>query len=416
MRRLLEALRMAFEAIRAHKLRGFFTVLGTVVGVTFLIAVITLIEGMNQYVEKEFKGAIYGVNTVTLRRRPSITTDGDEAKWREWQRRPRLTFDDAVWLEERMQTPGVLALSAMNTGKALGPRGREAENVWITGATASHFQVREMALEQGRAFSRNEADLGLPVVVIGQDVATALFEGRNPVGQEIRLRNFPYRVIGVIEKQGKLFGMSLDNVAIAPIRSDLNGFVNNGRKNTVDEITFKVTDDDQVALARAELESWMRIRHRLRPGEANDFELETAEESLGFWDKIRTILLLALPALVSVSLVVGAIVIMNIMLVSVSERTREIGIRKSMGARRGDILLQFLFESSTLSGLGALLGIGVGVLLAKAVEAGTPLPASVAGWSIVLAVALGVGVGVVSGVYPAWRASRLDPIVALRSE
>ncbi|HEU4562270.1 MAG TPA: ABC transporter permease, partial [Longimicrobium sp.] len=387
--RMFEALRMAFEAIRAHKLRGFFTVLGTVFGVTFLIAVITLIEGMNQYVEKEFKGAIYGVNTVTLRRLPAITTDGNESTWREWRRRPRLTFDDAVWLEERMQTPGVLALSAMNTGKALGPRGREAENVWITGATASHFQVREMALEQGRAFSRNEADLGLPVVVIGQDVATTLFEGRNPVGQEIRLRNFPYRVIGVIEKQGKLFGMSLDNVAIAPIRSDLNGFVNNGRKNTVDLITFKVTNDNQVALAKAELESWMRIRHRLRPGEANDFELETAEESLGFWDKIRTILLLALPALVSISLVVGAIVIMNIMLVSVSERTREIGIRKSMGARRGDILLQFLFESSTLSGLGALLGIGVGVLLAKAVEAGTPLPASVAGWSIVLAVALG---------------------------
>lgn len=407
---------MAFEAIRAHKLRGFFTVLGTVFGVTFLIAVITLIEGMNQYVEKEFKGAIYGVNTVTLRRRPSIVTDGDEAQWRDWRRRPRLSFDDAVWLEERMETPGVLALSAMNTGKALGPRGREAENVWITGATASYFQVREMALEQGRAFSRNEADLGLPVVVIGQDVATALFEGRNPVGQEIRLQNFPYRVIGVIEKQGKLFGMSLDNVAIAPIRSDLNGFVNNGRKNTVDEITFKVANDGQVALAKAELESWMRIRHRLRPADANDFELETAEESLGFWDKIRTILLLALPALVSISLVVGAIVIMNIMLVSVSERTREIGIRKSMGARRGDILLQFLFESSTLSGLGAVLGIGAGVLLAKAVEAGTPLPASVAGWSIGLAVALGVGVGVVSGVYPAWRASRLDPIVALRSE
>ena len=414
--RALEALRMALEAIRAHKLRGFFTVLGTVFGVTFLIAVITLIEGMNQYVEKEFKGAIYGVNTVTLRRRPSIVTDGDEGQWRAWNRRPRLTFDDAAWLEGKMQTPGVLALSADNSGKALGPRGREAENVRITGATASYFQVREMGLAQGRSFSRNEADRGLPVVVIGEDVAETLFEGRNPVGREVRLQNFPYRVIGVIEKQGKLFGMSLDNVAIAPIRSDLNGFVNNGRKNTVDEITFKVARDDQVALAKAELESWMRIRHRLRPDAPNDFELETADDSLGFWDKLRTILLLALPTLVGVSLVVGAIVIMNIMLVSVSERTREIGIRKSMGARRGDILLQFLFESSTLSGLGALLGIGVGILLAKAVQAATPLPASVAGWSIALAIFLGVGVGVMSGVYPAWRASRLDPIVALRSE
>jgi putative ABC transport system permease protein len=171
-----------------------------------------------------------------------------------------------------------------------------------------------------------------------------------------------------------------------------------------------------VAQAKAELESWMRIRHRLHPDQANDFELETAEESLGAWDKIHRVLLLALPLLVGISLVVGAVVIMNIMLVSVSERTREIGIRKSMGARRGDILLQFLFESSTLSGLGALFGIGLGILLAEAVQAGTPLPASVAGWSILFAIALGVGVGVASGVYPAWRASRLDPIVALRSE
>jgi len=217
--RTLEALRMAFEAIRAHKLRGFFTVLGTVFGVTFLIAVITMIEGMNQYVEKQVKGVVYGVNTVTLRRFPSITTDGDEGQWRSWQRRPRLSFDDAEWLEARMQTPGTLALSASSQAKARGPRGRTIENVQVTGATASYFQVREMVMTDGRAFSRNEADRGLPVVVIGQDVAQALFEGRNPVGQEIRIRNFPYRVIGVIAKQGKLFNFSLDNVAIAPIRS-----------------------------------------------------------------------------------------------------------------------------------------------------------------------------------------------------
>src|SRR6202008_4869765 len=194
---------------------------------------------MTQYVEKEFKGAVYGVNTVPLRRRPSITTDGDEAQWRVWQRRPRLTFDDAEWLEERMGTPGVLSPSAANPGKALGPRGREVENVFITGATASYFQVREMAMADGRPFSRNEADRGLPGVVIGQDVAQALFPGRNPIGEEIRLRNFPYRVIGVIEKQGKLFGFSLDNVAIAPIRSDLNGFVKKKWKNTADLLSFR---------------------------------------------------------------------------------------------------------------------------------------------------------------------------------
>ena len=414
--RLLDGLRMAFDAIRSHKLRGFFTVLGTVLGVTFLIAVITLIEGMDSYVEKQFKGAIFGVNTITLRRRPSIVTDGDEAQWREWSRRPRISFDDAEWLEARMETPGTLALSASNVTKAAGPRGREVENVWVTGASASYFRVREMTLEDGRPFTRQEADLGLPVAVIGQDVAQALFQGRSPVGEQIRIRNFPYRVIGVLEKQGKLFGMSLDNVAIAPIRSDLNGFVNNGRKGYVDELTFKVDDAKLMPRAQAELESWMRIRRGLGPADANNFELETAEESLGFWNNFRNIMLVTLPGLVGISLVVGAVVIMNIMLVSVTERTREIGVRKSLGARRRDILLQFLVEASTLSGLGALLGIGLGILLAAAVQATTPMPAAVAPWSIGLGVLLGVGVGIGAGVYPAWRASRLDPIVALRSE
>jgi putative ABC transport system permease protein len=211
--------------------------------------------------------------------------------------------------------------------------------------------------------------------------------------------------VGVLEKQGKLLGMSMDNVAIAPIRSDLNGFVTGGRRNVVDEITVKVPDAAFMAPAKAELEGWMRIRHRLAPGEENDFALDTAEESLAFWDKIRAILLTALPGLVGISLVVGAIVIMNIMLVSVTERTREIGVRKSLGARRRDILIQFLVESSTLSLLGAVLGIGLGVALA-----------TVAPWSIALAMLLGVGVGLGAGVYPAWRAAGLDPINALRSE
>jgi putative ABC transport system permease protein len=165
-----------------------------------------------------------------------------------------------------------------------------------------------------------------------------------------------------------------------------------------------------------EIETLLRIRRGLRPSEGNNFVVETAEDSLAFWDRIRGILLLALPMLVGISLVVGAIVIMNIMLVSVAERTREIGVRKSLGARRRDILMQFLIESSTLSAAGAFLGIGAGVLLAKAVQAMSPMPATVAPWSIVLAIFLGVGVGLAAGVYPAWRASRLDPIVALRSE
>jgi putative ABC transport system permease protein len=184
----------------------------------------------------------------------------------------------------------------------------------------------------------------------------------------------------------------------------------------VDEIDFKVADAALMAQGVAEMEGLMRLRHRLKPSDANDFEVETAEASLSFWTKISNVMFVALPGLVGISLVVGAVVIMNIMLVSVSERTREIGLRKALGAKKRDILLQFLIEAGTLSGVGGLMGIGLGFGLAALIAAVSPLPASVAPWSIGLGLFLGVGVGLVAGVYPSSRAARLDPIVALRQE
>jgi putative ABC transport system permease protein len=410
----LEALRTALGMIRAHKLRAFFTVLGTVVGVTFLIAVITLITGMNDYMEKDFAGRVYGFNTVQVRHRPSVIMNPSEEQWREWQRRPRLTFDDATWLEERIETPGVLAINSSRAGRIQSPRGPMMDNVRITGASASYFAIRDIELVEGRPFSEQEAARGIPVTVLGFEVADRLFEGRGAVGQTVRVQGFPYQVIGVLERQGTLFGMSLDNVAVAPARSPVNGFVS--PPSIVNEIEFKVPDAAYLPAAMAELEGLMRIRHRLRPDQPNSFEIETAEEGLSFWTNISQVLMIALPGLVGVSLLVGGVVIMNIMLVSVTDRTREIGLRKSLGARRGDILKQFLIEAGTLSGTGGMIGIGAGVALAAAVSALSPLPAKVAPGSIVLAIMLGVGVGLVAGVYPAYRASRLDPIEALRNE
>jgi putative ABC transport system permease protein len=410
----IEAIRTALAMIRAHKLRAFFTVLGTVVGVTFLIAVITLITGMNDYMEKDFAGRVYGFNTVQLRHRPSVVMNPTEEQWREWRRRPRLTFEDADWLAERIETPGVVAISSDRTGRVQSPRGMALDNIRIVGASATYFAIRDLDLVDGRPFSEQEAQRGLPVVVLGHEVADKLFEGRSAVGQTVRIQNFPYQVIGTMERQGSLFGMSLDNVAVAPARSPVNGFVN--AHNVVDEIAFKVPDTRYLAAAMTEIEGLMRIRHRLRPEQPNSFQLETAEEGLSFWENISRILMVALPGLVGVSLLVGGVVIMNIMLVSVTDRTREIGLRKSLGARRNDILKQFLIEAGTLSGAGGLLGIGAGVLLAIAVSAMSPLPAQVALWSVGLAILLGVGVGLAAGVYPAYRASRLDPIEALRQE
>jgi putative ABC transport system permease protein len=376
--------------------------------------VITLITGMDSYMKEDFAGKVYGFNSVMLRRRPSVTMSDDPELRREWRRRQRLTFEDAAWLDERMETPGILSINSENGGRVAGPDGRTLESVRVAGASASYFTSRGMGVEAGRVFSEQEAERGVPVAVVGKDVADKLFEGRSPLGKTVRIQGFPFRVVGVLEKQGSLFGFSMDNVVIAPARSRVNGFVN--PHNVVDEITYKVSEASQVPRAMAEMEGWMRIRHRLRPGEANDFELETASEGLAFWNKIATYLMLALPLLVGISLVVGAVVIMNIMLVAVTERTREIGLRKSLGARRRDILMQFMIEAGTLSGAGGVLGIGLGIGLAAVVSALSPLPARVSPLSIVLSILLGVGVGLVAGVYPAYRASRLDPIEALRSE
>lgn len=400
--------------ILAHKLRAFFTILGTVVGVTFLIAVITLIQGMNRYMTESFANQVYGFNTVMLRRSPSVSVNDDDSYWREVFRRERFTFQDAEWIEERMQTPGVLSISSEAGSRIDGPDGRSIESVRVVGATASYFRIRDMGVELGRVFSEQEADRGLPVVVIGKDVADRFFENLNPIEKTIRIQGFPYRIIGVLERQGSLFGFSLDNVVIGPAKSQLNGFLN--PYNIIDEISYKVPETRLLQPAMAEVEGWMRIRRQLRPGEPNDFEVETAEASLSFWTRISQVMFIALPGLVGISLVVGGVVIMNIMLVSVSERTREIGLRKALGARRRDILLQFLIEAGTLSGLGGLLGILLGMGLAAIVAALSPLPAAVAPWSIGLAILLGVGVGLVAGVYPSSRAARLDPIVALRSE
>ena len=409
-----EAVRTALTMIWAHKLRSFFTILGTVVGVTFLIAVITLIQGMDSYMRDAFASQIVGSNSVMVRRTPTMDMNGDPAVAREQRLRPRLTFEDAEWLQGRIETPGVISISSSTNGTVDGPDGRTIENVQITGANSTYFRVRSVNLETGRAFQQQEDERGVPVVVIGTDVADALFEGTNPLGKTIRIHGFPYQVIGVLEEQGTLFGMSLDSQVIGPATSRLNGFVN--PRNILDQITFQVPDARYLPSALVEIEGLMRVRRQLRPEVANNFEVETAEAALAFWTRVSQIMFVALPGLVGISLVVGAVVIMNIMLVSVTERTREIGLRKSLGARRKDIMRQFIIEAGTLSGLGGLIGIGLGAALAVIVAAVSPMPAQVAPWSIALGIFLGAGVGIGAGAYPAYRAAALDPIEALRHE
>ena len=410
----LDAVRLAFQTIRAQKLKSGFSIIGVFIGVMFLIAVVSVVEGMNRYMTDKFAGTLLGVNTFRVRQFPDVQLGNvTDSMWRSWMRRPRVTYEDAQAVMKGVTVP-VLAAWESNTRAPLFVGRREVKDVEVTAATELYFDIRSLTIEQGRAFTGQEVQAGLPVLVLGHDLAEKLFEGQDPIGREAKVFDIPYRVIGVVEKQGNLFGLSLDKFAVAPATAPLKRFVNPPR--VMDALAMKANSQPEMREAMAQAEAVLRSRRHLRPRQADDFALETADEVLDFWGKISGILRIALPFLPGISLVVGGIVIMNIMLMAVAERTREIGIRKSLGARRGDILRQFLVEATTLAAVGAAAGVGIGIALAALVAAVSPLPAAVAPWSIVVGVLLGAGVGIVAGVYPAVRAARLDPITALRAE
>jgi putative ABC transport system permease protein len=411
---LVEAIRLALRTIRAQKLKSFFSLIGVLIGVTFLIAVVSIVQGMNRYMVDRFANTLVGANTFELRQRPNIVTGNvPDNVWLAWRRRPRITYADADYVRERIRTPAVFAkfcedrVSVYHDGKV-------AKDINLVGSEETYFKIRNYELAAGRAFTAQEVRTALPVLVVGNELARKLLPGVDPLGKVVQIGGLPYRIIGVVAEQGTLFGLSLDKFAVMPFSAP-------GRRlicpiNILDALIVQTSDPTQMQEAMGEAEAIMRSRRQLKPWQGNNFAFQTAEGALGTWQKISRILFLALPGLVAISLVVGGIVIMNIMLMAVSERTREIGIRKALGARRRDILAQFVVESATLSAAGAVLGIGFGIVLAFVVKALTPLPAAVAPWSVSLGVILGVTVGIVAGVYPASRASRLDPIVALRAE
>ncbi len=409
-----EAIRLALAQIRTQKLKSFFTLLGVAIGVTFLIAVVSIIDGMGRYMEDDLVGKLITKNSFDVRRQPNINIgDVDESEWRSWRTRPRITEDDVAPVVAALP-PDVRWAYEGSDALTLESRYANPRKVMVQCVEGQWFEIKNMGVQEGRLPSLQEYALGTPVVVIGEETKKHFFPGVSPIGRELKIGDIPYEVIGVAEAQGSAFGISMDKFAIVPYATPAHRMVN--RFKVIDGITIQSNSERQMLSTLEIARQVMRVRHKLRPGAPDDFSLQTADAALAFWKKIQGFLVMAGIALPAIGLLVGSIVIMNIMLVAVAERTREIGVRKALGAKRRDILSQFIAESTTLAIIGAAFGIGAGFGLAKLISAVSPLPASVAPWSVVLGVTVGAGVGIISGVYPASRASRLDPVAALRQE
>ena len=389
MHQILESIAIALRSIWANKLRSFMTVLGNIVAVTSIVTDV-------------------GADAFTIQRLPPVRTEEDEERTRN---NPLVTLDEAD--DIRRFSPNITSVVAQAQRRGtITFRDQVLEGIQIQGVTPEYLEFASFDAERGRMMSAAEVARNRPVVLLGWDIADQLFGEVSPLDHTILIQGMHFRVVGVSERKGGVFGASRDGFAVIPIGLHMKLF---GARQS---LTLMVKPVSSAALPRAMDDATvaLRVARRLKPSEPDNFGIYTSDTLLGIYQQATTGIFAVLVGVVALSLLVGGIVIMNIMLMVVTDRTREIGLRKALGARRRDIMSQVLTESVTLSTAGGLAGIALGFLAAQIIAAVTPLPARLEPWSVVLGIGITAGVGLFFGAYPASRAAHLDPIEALRRE
>jgi putative ABC transport system permease protein len=403
-----EAVKIALQSLWANKMRSILTLLGVVIGVASVIAVVTLVNGASTYVQTKFSS--YGADVFTVSKMPQIITSSED--YERFQKRKDILFPDYQYVADNCKLCVGIGAQQASTGKIV--RGTEyTTDTQIRGYTWQMPGLQNLNIVQGRGLTPTDEEHASHVAIIGSDIQDHLFAGMDPIGQEIRADGTPYTVVGISEKQGSTFGASQDNWIGVPLTAYQKSY---GTSKTLTIYVKAGAAGPKLEAAADEVRVLVRSRRHDAPGAPDSFELDTNNTLVGFFSTVTASFGAVAGAIALISLVVGGIVIMNIMLVSVTERTREIGIRKALGARPKDILLQFLIESGTMALVGGVFGVMGGIIVAQVVTVLIGFPSSIALWSVAVGLIMATSTGIFFGVYPARKAAQLDPIVALRAD
>ncbi|HMF65705.1 MAG TPA: ABC transporter permease [Edaphobacter sp.] len=403
-----EAIKIALQSLWANKLRTILTLLGVVIGVASVIAVVTLVNGANVYVASKVNK--YGADVFTMSKQPQIITSYEQ--YRAFQKRKNILLDDYRYVAENCRHCVQFGAQQTATGKIVSGT-QSSTDTMIRGQTWAMPEMQNLNIVQGRSFTPTDDEHASRVALVGSDIQENLLGGDDPIGKEIRVDGVPYTIIGLGEKQGKTLGQSQDNWVAVPLSAYQKTY------GTAKSLTlYAKAGAGAAALETAsdEARQLLRSQRHDSPAQPDSFTLETSDTFVGLWKSISSSFEAVAVAIAGISLVVGGIVIMNIMLVSVTERTREIGVRKALGAKRQDILIQFLIESATMALLGGAIGVIGGMGVAQVVTVLLGFPSTIAVWSIFAGLLVATSVGIFFGVYPARKAAQLDPIVALRAD